>query len=387
MKKVGVITSSSAKNGTFGCNYGAALQGYALIKQLRILGYDAYDLNYISANEYHPNQYNLLKRTLLRAKLIFNVNLVKRKIQEHKNRDNLTIWRNKFKEFIAENDLTYEKGSFYTIEQLQEKSGDFYAFITGSDVVWNAYLHKGVNDEGFFLDFAVPGVKRIAYAASIGSQTLPETAKGNLKELLLKFDALSIREKTGADLIKSITGIEMPVVLDPTMLLNPVEYEEIVKVPEYLPDKFIAVYVFGSLPHTQKKIEELKTKLDLPLIYIPAGDLLSDQPDYRIGPGEFIGVIRKARLVITDSFHCTVFCLINHTPFYTFCRSDPRSGENINSRMIDLLKMVDAEDRMVMPGDDINYEKIDAIDFKRTDELIEEKRRESMAYLLGALNE
>ena len=69
-EKNGIITSSYAGNGTYGCNYGAALQGYALIKQLRLLGYEAYDANYNSNNTYNPMQYGVIKRTVKRLKLL-----------------------------------------------------------------------------------------------------------------------------------------------------------------------------------------------------------------------------------------------------------------------------------------------------------------------------
>lgn len=385
MKKIGIITTSCVKNGTYGCNYGAILQGYALVKQLRILGYEAYDLNYTSVNEYRPQQYSVLKRTLLRFRLLFNVKLVKYKLKEHKNKENILKLASKFKEFIYENDLTYESGKFYTIEELHAISGEFYAFVTGSDVVWNPYLHNGVNDEGYFLNFTEKSVKKIAYAPSIGASTYPDSAKENLKELLERFNAVSIREKTGSDLIRIITGLDVPVVLDPTLLLEPCEYESIVKVPQQLPKDYIAVYKFGHLSHTQEQINEMSEKLKLPIVYIPAGDVLSDQPDYSIGPGEFIGVIRNARIVLTDSFHCTVFCLINRTPFFTFCRTMPSSETNINSRMLDLLKMVDLEKRMIMPGENIDYSIVDNIDFKKAEKIIADKRKESLEYLKNAL--
>ena len=64
-KIVGIMTTSSGWQGIYRCNYGAALQGYALVKQLKMLGYDAYDINYYSANEYSPQKYSLIERTFI----------------------------------------------------------------------------------------------------------------------------------------------------------------------------------------------------------------------------------------------------------------------------------------------------------------------------------
>ena len=385
MPKIGIITTSSGGDGTFACNYGAALQGYALVKQLQLLGFDAWDLNYISDNEYRPLQYNIVKRTLLRLPLLFKPYLVKQKISEYKNRDNRKINRNSFVKFIEENQITYNNGAFYQFLDLKRVSSEFYAVITGSDVVWNPLLHKNINDRGYFLDFAPKGVKRIAYAPSFGITQLPDTAKKDLAEFLQKFDAVSVREKSGAEIIRKETGLEVQVVLDPTLLLEPKYYKEVLRFPKDLPEEYIAVYRFGNLDFTKEKIREISKKCNLPIVYIPSNNDGTFDPDYSIGPGEFLGVIKNAKLVLSDSFHCTVFAIINHKPFLTFYRSMPEQGKDINSRMIDLLDMVRLKERLIKPGESIPYERLFEIDFNYTDRIIEKRRKASLMYLKNAL--
>lgn len=385
MKKIGIITSSCAKSGTYGRNYGAALQGYALIKQLRNMGFDAHDINYVSDNEYTPQQYNIIKRTFLRIKLLSNIKLVKNKINEYKNKKNIDINKRLFEAFIRENDLTYNNGRFYNIFQLSTSTSDLYAVITGSDVVWNPVLKGGINDKGSFLDFAKEGVKRIAYAPSFGVTDIPDTAKKDLKPLLEKFDAISVREKSGADIIYRETGMHAQVVLDPTLLLEPKYYDDVTKTPEDLPSRYMAVYRFGDLKHTADKIREISEKCKLPIVYIPSNNDGLFEPNYSIGPGEFLGVIKNAELVLSDSFHCTVFALINHRPFLTFYRTMPEPGKDINSRMTDLLKTVEMSDRLVRPGDEIRYDKLFDVNFDNADEIIRKMRKESLQYLKNAL--
>lgn len=387
MKKIGIITTSCVKNGTYGCNYGAALQGYALVKVLRDMGYDAHDINYTSDNEYRPQQYTVIKRTLLRAGLLFNFSLVKQKIAEFRIRDCLTQNRLQFQKFIVENDLTYLNGRFFDIRQLSLETSDFYAVITGSDVVWNPTLHKNINDPGYFLDFANTGVKRIAYAPSFGVTVLPEESRKTLKSYLEKFDALSIREKSGSDLIKEETGLDVPVVLDPTLLLEPSQYKNIENPIKDLPPEYILVYKFGNLNHTQSKIREISQRLGVPVIYVPSGPTNEYDIRYDFGPGEFIYAIRHAKLVISDSFHCTVFSLISHVPFLTFYRSVPEPGKDLNTRMINLLETVGLANRMVRPGEEVNYSCLLSVDFTDADNIIMQKRIESRKYLQKALEE
>ena len=385
MKNIGVITTSCNGSGTFGCNYGAVLQGYALVKQLRMTGFVAYDINYVSDNEYHPLQYNLVRRIIKRIPLLINIKLVKKKVVGYRNRKNIQINQDAFKQFICNNDITYNNGEFYTIKKLEEASSDFYAVITGSDVVWNPLLHKGVNDKGYFLDFVPKGVKRIAYAPSFGVTDIPDTAKKDLKPLLEKFDAISVREKSGADIIYRETGMHAQVVLDPTLLLEPKYYDDVTKTPGDLPSRYMAVYRFGDLKHTADKIREISEKCKLPIVYIPSNNDGLFEPNYSIGPGEFLGVIKNAELVLSDSFHCTVFALINHRPFLTFYRTMPEPGKDINSRMTDLLKTVEMSDRLVRPGDEIRYDKLFDVNFDNADEIIRKMRKESLQYLKNAL--
>ncbi len=387
MKKIGIITTSCGKSGTYGCNYGAALQGYALVRQLRDMGYDAYDFNYLSDYEYRPQQYGVVKRTVKRMKVLFQPGQIRGKLEQIRNRDNNKKNFLAFEKFVKENKLTYENGRFYSLQELRSESKTCHAFITGSDVVWNPYLHRDVNDPGYFLDFAEPYVKRISYAASFGVTVLPDESKKTLKAFLDKFDAIGVREKSGADLIKKETGLEVPVVLDPTLLLQPEKYNDIERTVTDLPKKYIAVYKFGNISHTEDKIKELSKKLGLPVVYIPSGRTSEYDVRYDVGPGEFIHIIKKAELVLSDSFHCTVFCLIGHTPFLTFYRTVPLHGKDLNSRMTDLLAMVGLPKRMVKPGKEIDYSNLFTIDFNSADRKIKKMREESLAYLRNALGE
>ncbi|MCC8042933.1 MAG: polysaccharide pyruvyl transferase family protein [Oscillospiraceae bacterium] len=297
MKKIGIMTMSSGANGLYGCNYGAALQGYALIEYLRSCGFEAWDLNYNSEYEYHPNQYSGLEKSKKRLQLLFNYKAVKGKLLSYKNKSGIQANKAAFDGFVRENNLTYSEGKFYSYQDLANVSSEFYAFITGSDVVWDPYNHQGQNDEGYFLNFCDQGVRRIAYAPSIGVTSLPDTAERNLKELLIQFDALSIREKSGAELIKNVTGLSVPVVLDPTLLVDRHAYDKIKRRKISLPDQYIAVYKFGEIEYTDEMVRLISERLNLPVVLIPSRYDSKFKTYWDIGLGEFIEVIKNARLV------------------------------------------------------------------------------------------
>ena len=203
--------------------------------------------------------------------------------------------------------------------------------------------------------------------------------------MLEKFDAISVREKSGADIIYRETEMHAQVVLDPTLLLEPKYYDDVTKIPEDLPSRYMAVYRFGNLKHTADKIREISEKCKLPIVYIPSNNDGLFKPNYSIGPGEFLGVIKNAELVLSDSFHCTVFALINHRPFLTFYRTVPEPGKDINSRMTDILKTVEMSDRLIKPSDEIKYDKLFDLNFDNADKIIDRMRKESLKYLKNAL--
>ena len=55
---------------------------------------------------------------------------------------------------------------------------------------------------------------------------------------------ISMREKTGANLVKDLTGREVPVVVDPTILLSKEEWQKIEMVPEWYNGEKIYSYLF-----------------------------------------------------------------------------------------------------------------------------------------------
>lgn len=378
-KKVGILTSTPS----FNDNYGAILQAYALQKQLSVLGYEPFIVRYNGYKELVSKEKMLQKKIKGLYMLTFNNKLsFRHKIRLLKTKRQRKYNQSIFKQFKA--DKLRLSDQSYTYTKLCETPPQAYAFICGSDQVWNPLVHGGINDPGYFLDFVKTGVKRIAYAPSMGVSSIPDTAKKDLKQLLEKFDAVSIREKSGADIIKNVCGMEVPVVLDPTLLLQPSYWSEIEKKIN-LPKKYIACYRFGRINTTEKQFLKISQRLNLPIVNIPSTSDTAFKTNYDIGPAEFISVIKNATLVLTDSFHATAFSIINHTPFYTFMRDNPENGVTMNSRVTGLLKTMKLEDRLIMPNDPIPN-KIDLeIDFTQCESILRELRNQSLEYLTSAL--
>lgn len=377
MKKVGIITSYL----DFDKNYGGILQGYALSRIINNMGYETYIMPYVYQHITEEN-ISLLHKILriCRKKITIAVNTPKRN-QEKSFR---TI-----KSFVNEH-LPLYSNDITTINDLKVIAKEFHAFVTGSDQVWNVRLQKNHCDPGMFLSFVPKGVKKIAYAPSMGStSSITGDLSKEFNDAISDFDAISARELSGQKLIKETTGLFAPIVLDPTLLM-PVEWwNEFLDAPEDLPPEYILLYRFGTeMESTDRAICEVQKKYNLPIIELPSSSkALSDEytKKYNINPAQFIGLIKNATIVLTDSFHCTVFSILMRTQFLTFYRQPPENKNNMNARVDDLLQMTGLADRLVKPGMSVIYKKISDEDFNSAHLAIEERRDASLSYLRDAL--
>lgn len=121
---------------------------------------------------------------------------------------------------------------------------------------------------------------------------------------------VSVREHAGVKIVKELTGIDVPVLVDPTLLLTKAEWDEVTERPEWYKDeKFILLYFLGDLPDIVKKeIQNISNKYKLAII-----DLMDNGniDFYSASPGEFLYLIQNCSLICTDSFHGTVFSILN----------------------------------------------------------------------------
>ncbi len=380
---IGIMTS----NASFLDNYGAALQAYALSAQLKRWGHDVEIINYkyytgaeiVTAD----NKVNRSPAKVLQYVFKSDSSLAQ-KIQHRLARGKRESMKQAFRKFALEY-LPINFDAPKTYDDLC-KNAPYDCLITGSDQVWNPLIHANRNDPGFFLDFGMPGTTRIAYAPSFGISELPQDCEESLREYVSKLDFLSVRENTGAAILKKVCGMDVQVVLDPTMMADPEVWSQFLPKPQNVPGKYILVYRFGKMDYTTRLVKQVQKQMGLPAIELPLsiesygkGTTLY----YDAGPSQFVGLIRNAEIVLTDSFHASVFSIMNHTPFYTFLRQGKNEKNNMNSRMENLLDSVGLSDRLIYP--DCTSLSVKDIQFSNADNIIARRRTESQAYLLKAL--
>lgn len=339
-KKVAILTL----NGNW--NYGNKLQNYALKKQIENLGYQVNTLWFIEKKFYIKE---LIKKIIPTKKY--------------------SRYR-KFKNF-SKKELNIKHYQNKKIEDSYEY------FIVGSDQVWNPNF--GLEEDLRFLSFSKNKTK-IAFSASFGVNSIPQELYKLYKKGIDNLDYISVRENAGKRIIEKITErTDVEILVDPTMLLNQSDWQQISKKPKKkIKEKYILNYFLGNLSEERKtKIYNYANKKDWKIINI----LDKQDPFYTSGPSEFIYLEEHAELICTDSFHSCVFGILMGTPFIVFDREDKE--EKMNSRIDTLLSKFKLEDRRF--NGEINDNKL-KIDYSKAYEILKQEKIKATNFLKKSLN-
>lgn len=358
-------------------NYGTALQAYALQKFLNSSMYETELIKYIPEYKSQNEKKNIKKINIYinnRKKKYLN-KIIKKKY--YKNLENKS---EKFKEFLSKINLTEEE---YNKKNLKELNQVYDNFIVGSDQIWN----PNNIDYTYFLDFVDENKKKIAYAPSFGVKQNDYPYQNNkLKNLLNKFDYISVREEDGKDIIKKLINKSGNIVLDPTLLLEKKQWDEFVKV-DMNKTKYILCYFLGEQKYYWKYVKNLQkeTGLEIRIIPIqPEAYFKKGKIESEVGPMEFLDLIANAEIICTDSFHGTVFSVIFEKKFSVLKRFKDNDSKSQNSRICNLLKLIDLEGFFI----DENFEETKFIvnNYEDINNILAEKRNESKTYILDAIN-
>lgn len=371
--KIGLITL----NGYY--NYGNRLQNYALHVFLKRLS-----KNIVVSNIWHMNSNYKVDDN----KQIVNLkNIVRYLINRYGYREYID-------KYINTNLYMYDCIREYNIKKFSDRyvhtvfdyqvkpdlNDRYDYFIVGSDQVWNPFwgdLKSG------FLQFA-DQQKRIAYAVSFGVNKIPEDKVEVFRSGISNMRYISVREQAGADIVNSLIGKDIPVLLDPTLLLNKEDYLEIMQSPAwYKGTKYILVYFLGEMSEpVQEKLLKIAAENDLEIIDIMDKTNIDY---YCTSPEEFLFLINNCSLMCTDSFHGAVFSIIMRVPFWV-CSRQTTQEESMDSRIETLLQMLNLEKQRVCDTSSCLMDNHFEVDYSCVDTVLSTKRMEAKKFLCTALN-
>ena len=333
MKNVGIITILDE------LNYGNRLQNLAMQVLLSELGCQAETIRFL------PNNVSPLKCWLLKFRILrwFNMYLhqlfsVGAPVQSLARRRLLAVLAFN-KKYVRMSRAIVGEGRNFPVRKY-----DF--FVTGSDQVWNPYFSGPETPSPYaaYLRFA-PAEKRLAFAASFGVSQLPQEMEAVVAGYLKDFRFLSVREEDGRAIVKKLTGLDCPVIPDPTLLVDPSYWENLAsKAPAPCGSDYILTYFLGNVsPQRRRSIQEYADARGLDVIWM--NDVKYPQV-FTWGPLEFLAAIRGCSSFFTDSFHGCVFAITFGRQFFALEREDKLAS--MSGRIATLLDMAGLQDRSVV---------------------------------------
>ncbi len=375
MKSVGIITLHHIYN------FGAVLQAYALRRVIANLGFQSEII------DFHPEvmrrQYRLFILSRRIAGLKRNWKVLAR-LKEH------LILRKRFYSFFRKQMGLGWRPLATRFQDLSRRVPKYDVYLTGSDMIWNpCFLDANYKEFGraCYLEFVKDDQgRRVAYSSSFGTAEIPDVHREKIASLLNRFHSLSSREEIGCDLIHQLTGRAAEHVLDPTLLLTSNKYDDVAVLPS-ISEPFILLYPMEPSDLFCRLARKVRELLKRPLVAVvphnsnPERFAFADKVVYDAGPAEFLGWMKTASFVCTNSYHGTCFSLVYRKPFLGV----PDSGSNMRS--VSLLQRFGLTTRQMTHPEELHaaHPLLGPIDYASFEPRLQQAIEQSLDYLKRAL--
>lgn len=359
MKKVGILTFHTA------LNYGAVLQTYALQQFLSELNIDNEVINYrCSFIDKNYSPFFISDGKIINA-------VIRGIVFGHTIREK----RRKFNEFVEQHLTTTRP--YYSAEDIKEVRDGYSFFISGSDQVWSP-IAAGF-DPVYFLPFA-KDTQKYSYAASIGTDKLSNEQLDEYKKRLKGFRFLSVREYSAQKLLGNLdVDREVFVHVDPTLLLGRENWNQLCgKMPDNIPDDYLLLFNVEKPIKDVNFAKKIAKERGLSVVYINERTLKKDKDVIYLeglSPDTFLTLFANAKIVVTNSFHGTVFSIIFQKEFYV----EIENKKQRNVRVQNLLNELKIYKSDINECDETKDAKID---WNYVSQILECKRADATQYFI-----
>lgn len=271
--------------------------------------------------------------------------------------------------------------TYSNYEKLTENPPKADIFITGSDQCWNSF-YVGI-EKGYYLQFGDPHAKRVSFATSVGNESFSETERSAIIKYLSQYKYISVRESVSVKVLERILGRKVYNVIDPTLQLTRDEWNTIA-CKRMISGKYAVLFVLygedlGATEYARKIADDLNIRL-VEISWALKKRKLIDILMSNRKPEEFLALIRDAEYVITNSFHGLAFSIIFNRQFMVVERSQ------FNNRLSCLLEMLGLQDRVIRSSKNMDIVN-KRIDYRKVNEILDNKREEASRYIDMILND
>lgn len=177
-------------------------------------------------------------------------------------------------------------------------------------------------------------------------------SKKRTAAFLNRIEFISMRENRGSEIVKELTGRDVPVILDPVFVFDKEGWKKLIPENKELDEPYIFAYFLGDTPEYRAAVKKAAKELGCKIValrhldlYVPEDEDFGDVALYDVGPDRFLNLLRGAAYICTDSFHGSCFSIIHKKNFVTFNRYSDESKHSKNSRIDTLCSNLGVEDR------------------------------------------
>ncbi|GAE89928.1 polysaccharide pyruvyl transferase family protein [Acetivibrio straminisolvens] len=377
--KILIITYSRTKN------YGGILQAYGLYRHLEKMGQDVKFIDYIPVRCNFYNKKQFVNCITSKSK-IWGINRISKWLW------GLLIYPRVVKEYAPFLDFMDSRVKFtrkyYSYEELLEDTPQADIYITGSDQVWNSdFIENNNLDLPFYLEFVDDTKKKISYASSFGKDTIPPQNVKLVEKMLKRYNDISVREQSGMDILSKMQ-IKSTVVVDPTILCDVSEWDAIASERKMNQD-YILLYQVRFNKNVYRIAKKIAKKRNQKLIIIT----LDYKDKFRalcdcvlVAPSipDWLSYIKYANVVITDSFHASVFSILFKRKFIV--SGVARKG--MSTRIHNLLNMLELQNQELKDFSVDDAERIlqSDVEWEKCYSLLNKQKHYSAKWLEQAIN-
>lgn len=272
--------------------------------------------------------------------------------------------------------------------KLKRHARSYTAVVCGSDQIWNPV---NLNRHIYMLEFAHPTTRRIAFSPSFGIESIPNALKQTYKRRLSHLDFISVRERSGLDILSDLGFHDALWTLDPTLVMDGVAWKALEKRPDGLDTlsmPFLFCYFLGSRDQERTIARAIAREHGLQLVTIPhfKGCITSDEDfgDIQLGAisvQSFLWLIHHATAVCTDSFHASSFAIQFQRDLYCCPRHESDAVAATNSRVTSLYEGLGLGHRIVHSVEQALEIANQHIDYEAAFDTLEDMRRSTWGYL------
>ena len=312
-------------------NYGNRLQNYALQE---VLKHYFHEVNTISFEQRKPNMKTMVKYII-------------QKVAGFRIKGDTNYYKYHIPHVLVFNRFNRKYINTIRVKEINEaKSLKADCFIIGSDQVWNPTYYDTDLKKNIYLAAFTQKTPKLSVSASFGVNQIASNWTCFFTEQLQTFQGISVREKAGAAIVNELIGHMPEVLVDPTLMLNAEDWSGIAKCPDgFATDKpYVLTYFLGGRDsRAEEEINKIKQKYNMEVYHLLD---YSNPAVYVTGPCEFIYLISRSSIVLTDSFHACVFSFLFKKPFLVY----KRRGADMMSRIHTLLETFGLERKFVESG-------------------------------------